>query len=106
MFTEFAFSRELTDPLGLQPAKLHNLGQMVVLVGPNGAGKSRYLQLVEKLIEDLRDLEERIELLQAKLNPPKGTVFVGIPGNLERELKNELTRIPGGVRATQRSPGP
>jgi energy-coupling factor transporter ATP-binding protein EcfA2 len=89
MFTEFAFPRELTEPLGLQPAKLHNLGQLVVLVGPNGAGKSRYLQLTEKIIEDLRELGERIDLLQSKLNPPKGIV-VGIPGYLERELQNSL----------------
>lgn len=43
---------EAGDSLGLLPAKMAPLSQLVVLAGPNGAGKSRILRLVGDLMTD------------------------------------------------------
>lgn len=90
--------------LGLKPAELCKLGQVVVLAGPNGGGKSRYLNLISKCISQglgtLSTFESYIEsgcplkpLIQDDLESNKETFrhwVRSLPNNKSRLLDPDV----------------
>jgi ABC-type multidrug transport system ATPase subunit len=98
MFSDFVFPKFFTDPVGLKPAELRNLGSLVVLAGPNGAGKSRYLRLVPELTNQFASMSSNISWLSNRLNDPK-TDWVSYAPPAEREA--ELTKWKERLRALE-----
>ncbi|RKG90694.1 methyltransferase domain-containing protein [Corallococcus sp. CA049B] len=98
MITEISFPKELTDPVGLQPATLKDLGQLVILAGPNGAGKSRYLRLIEstgdavsKATTEIQSLNQRKQTIDSLIKQDHAIKPV-LDANL-KEIQEQLARF-------------
>lgn len=101
MLIDFIFPEHLTGPLGLQPAKLRNCGQLVVLAGPNGAGKSRYLKLVPEITKVVPDISGRIRTAKQYIENP----FFGPHSEASRAQLEAAVRGLESIAATVRWAG-
>jgi len=52
MIKQIDFEDDWTSRLGVAPASLERLSNLVILAGPNGGGKTRYLQIVQAHHQD------------------------------------------------------
>ena len=62
---------------GIEPVKMHKLGQVVLLAGKNGAGKTRLLNLIANTIA----------------SKPKKNQIVKIPKNIIKEAKQAVSKM-------------